>query len=287
MRLFCHRHQARQCPNKVVTCPNVGCGHKTNLQNLRWHLQEECSYAVQRKNLLQQATIRAQHKEDLEKAKMMTYLQMKRSEKVIDSAATSYGQLDTKVEEKAKEPVVVTCPQCGEAMRESQLVVHMQEICNFRRIMCPNFGFGCNETSIPLNGLQQHLHQVCRAEKIKESLIAKCKERKEFVHCSTCGEEVQLCYFRQHNREKCPNRLVPCRNHHLGCAVLVPLRERHLHEQIDEGYERFSTYFPGHGSYMLLEETDIVAPWTAEFWIYRPPAHVSAILNYFLVICLY
>lgn len=237
-------------------------------------MQEECSYAVQRKNLLQQAAIRAQQKEDQEKAKLMAYIQMKKSEKLIDNAAQSYGQLEPKPEEKPKEPVVVTCPQCGEAMRESQLPMHMHEICNFRKIMCPNFGFGCNEKQIPLNGIQDHLLNSCRAEKLKDQLIAKCNSRKELVQCSTCGEQVQLCYFRQHNKEKCPNRLVPCRNHHLGCAVLVPLRERHLHEHIDEGYERFSSYFPGHGSHLLLEETDVVAPWTAEFWIYRPPAHV-------------
>ncbi len=270
----------------MVTCPNLGCGHRLNLQNLRWHLQEECVFAVQRKQLIEQATLRALKRQEEENAKIQLALQFKKAERKLDQGSTFAYQdhFVAEEEERGKDEnhphnsVVVVCSDCGEAMRESQLTWHLKDSCSFRKIMCPNFGCGCNAMDIPLLKIREHLATDCKAEKLKEKFIKQCKDRLEHVMCSTCGEQVQLCYFRQHNREKCPNRLVPCRNHHLGCPILVPLRERHLHEHVDENYERYSVYFPGHGAYLNVSENDVVEPWTAEFWIYRALPDVSGVL---------
>jgi hypothetical protein len=269
------RHQSRLCPNKVVTCPNLGCGHRLHLQNLRWHLQEECSYATQRKQLMEQATRRKVRNQEVEEMKREQFRQAKSSATVLVTNLSQRENGDVSKSKSTKEPMIAVCPECGEAMRESQLSTHRRESCPSRCVMCPNFGLGCNERKIPLHLIRDHLAKDCHAELLKTQLVGQCYARHAEVMCSTCGEQVELRHLRQHDIEKCPNRLVHCRNHHLGCPVMVPLRERHLHEQINENYERFCMFFPGHGGCLQLNESDVLEPWTVEvkllycrFWIF-------------------
>ncbi len=71
--------------------------------------------------------------------------------------------------------------------------------------------------------------------------------------------------LRKHERELCPNRRVPCRNHALGCTVMVRLRERALHELVDGNKAlRPALYLPSHGAHLAIREDDIPCPWTAE-----------------------
>mgnify|MGYP001810524099 CR=1 FL=1 len=80
--------------------------------------------------------------------------------------------------------------------------------------------------------------------------------------------------WRKHEHEDCENRLVPCKNHNIGCQVMVPKRERALHEHLQEDYARHCLYMSGHGTYLNINENDIVYPWTVEMWLYRPIAQV-------------
>jgi len=107
-------------------------------------------------------------------------------------------------------------------------------------------------------------------------------------------------YLRKHERELCGNRRVHCRNHALGCGVMVRMKDRALHEYVDGNKAvRTALYLPSHGAHLAIGEDDLVCPWTAEvssrladatvpspflfiflsifrsqYWIYRPPAKV-------------
>lgn len=272
-----YSHEAQLCTNKIITCPNAGCGAKMNASSLKWHLQEECKIAQQRRALLQRAELRLRMKEEEERKRKEdearrreeAALQAKRAAQEAAKLAQQRPASPSMEEgvtpaEEVKTPAVAVCSQCGEGVRESQLALHMAKTCHFREIMCPNYGSGCRETNIPFAMMNQHLQKHCPAERLRETLIAKSRQRQELVQCSTCGEMVSLAHWRRHERELCPNRLVPCRNHHLGCPCMIPMRERHLHEHIDEQYERFTLFMPGHGSHLAIDEGDITSPWTAE-----------------------
>ena len=74
--------------------------------------------------------------------------------------------------------------------------------------------------------LEAHLLHDCEAEKHKYAMIEKSNMRQEVMICSSCGKNVILRALRYHEQCLCENRLVNCRNAHLGCPVLIPLAER-------------------------------------------------------------
>ena len=145
-----------------------------------------------------------------------------------------------------------------------------------RTVCCPNRQYGCHET-VAVGKVQQHLKTNCVYEKIKDELIKKSKQRRELVLCPGCGEPQPLMFLKKHEQTECANRLVPCRNWHLGCPVQVRVKERHLHEDVTiDNTLRSCLYFGGGSARMNLEEDDIVPPWTVECWLYRPTAEESA-----------
>eukprot|EP01034_Spumella_vulgaris_P028906 gene28906-35858_t len=84
-------------------------------------------------------------------------------------------------------------------------------------------------------------------------------------------------HLRKHEVEQCGNRRVPWRNQCLGCNVMVKLKERDLHEFVDGKRQmRNALYLASHGAHLAIKEDDIPCPWTAEYWIYRPPTTESA-----------
>lgn len=85
------------------------------------------------------------------------------------------------------------------------------------------------------------------------------------MKCPACGELVPLMYLRKHERELCGNRRVRCRNHALGCGVMVRLKDRALHEHVDGNKAvRSALYLPSHGAHLAIGEDDQPCPWTAE-----------------------
>ncbi len=253
------------CNNRVVRCSNPGCGIKVHQSNLKSHQQNECIAAINRKLLLKQSEERLAKQEQEERERREKLAKLAEEAKAVPKLTVKIDLSDeVKDEAPPSTPKVSICPQCGEGVKEIQLAIHMVEKCNFRPIACPNYGVGCNQKAIPLNNMHFHLLNDCAAERFKDEMIQRSKKRKEYIQCATCGYQVELSKFRKHERELCENRLVPCRNHHLGCSVLVPANEREIHEKIAENYERFCLYFSGHGSYIHIQESDILAPWTAE-----------------------
>lgn len=247
------------CGNKIVKCPNLGCGVTMQQKKLKKHIELDCVITMKRNKLLQQASKRNQtQEEELEKKRV--------EEKNIREAHLELIERTDSTEMKSNQETnnISICPQCGEAMKTSAINRHLIETCSFRKIFCPHFGRGCLEPPFPMTDLQAHLMTHCKAEKNRDRLIENSKYRLETIMCSACGESIVLCKWRKHTNEDCPNRLVPCRNHHLGCPCLIPLRERNLHENVSENYARYSLYFPGHGSHMVINETDIDSHWTSE-----------------------
>ena len=76
------------------------------------------------------------------------------------------------------------------------------------------------------------------------------------MKCPACGELVPLMYLRKHERELCGNRRVRCRNHALGCGVMVRLKDRALHEHVDGNKAvRSALYLPSHGAHLAIGES--------------------------------
>ena len=86
-------------------------------------------------------------------------------------------------------------------------------------------------------------------------------------------------YLKRHEIEQCDNRKVHCRNFCVGCNVMVRLKDRAIHETVSQGRQtRSCLYLNGAGTHLKLDEDDIPAPWTIEYWIYRPSAQVSLMM---------
>ena len=69
----------------------------------------------------------------------------------------------------------------------------------------------------------------------------------------------------------------PCKNHYLGCRVMVRPSTRAQHEDVEaEAHARSCLYLGGQGAHLLLQEDDVPSPWTVEFWVMRPDAEASA-----------
>lgn len=226
-------------------------------QELENHIRNECAYSVHRSKLANSSMKRLK-----ESVNSFTPSAAKAVNFPPPSPATATAASVNVVE--VKEPSFSLCEQCGESVKTSKLPLHVSEHCNFRPVLCPNYGVGCNNLAVSLADLQNHLLHECEAEKIKAKMIANSDHRTEIIVCPTCGKNVALGNLRHHETEKCENRLVQCRNSHLGCLVLIPMIERHLHENVDENYERSAIFFGGHCSRVSLDEGDISGPWTSE-----------------------
>ena len=241
------------------------------------HLASECVVTRQRKSLVQEAEARrkmlAQAEAEARKAKQLQQ-DMDREQQRLEWEATAEPekQLDrlqitgeggavaasgpASVPASGADATQVACPLCGEALKQMQLARHLRHLCLRRRVMCPNFYTGCEQKLVPLNVLAEHLRVECRSERLREQMIAQSKQRREKVQCPACGHKIPLLQLKQHELEKCRNRKVPCRNHALGCRVMVRLSERHLHEKVvGSGRQvRCALYLGGHGAHLAIEE---------------------------------
>lgn len=74
------------------------------------------------------------------------------------------------------------CPQCQESLRVSQIPLHLKELCSRRKVMCPNFYLGCEDKFVPLHLLQEHLHNGCKAEVLRDQMIARSEARRGLVY---------------------------------------------------------------------------------------------------------
>lgn len=155
--------------------------------NLHRHLLEECEITRKRRQLVKEAEDRkqmeAQRKVAATAEARLTMSNMQPPALVdhtgvnqveeqpvedLGPAEGDFGDLDSRH---------TICPKCGEAMRQSQLTLHLTKLCPRRRVMCPNFHTGCQQRLIPLYLLQTHLATECAAEKHREKMIERSKHR--------------------------------------------------------------------------------------------------------------
>lgn len=250
------------CKNRLVSCPNHECGVTLHKQNLKWHLKNECVASMTRQKLVEQSQSRASRQEEEEAERLLAVAAVTKVE--IAQHPRLMTPSTARTEDMRPAIQMVLCADCSESIRESQLPHHLAEDCKYRRVMCPNYGFGCKEQAISLMNIRIHILSECKAESYRKAMMAKSKQRMEKVQCSTCGEFVMIKDWRRHETELCENRLVPCKNCHFGCEVMVPMKEKQLHELVDESYARHGVYFNGLGSHLNINENDIICPWSAE-----------------------
>ena len=100
---------------------------------------------------------------------------------------------------------------------------------------------------MPFIKLQEHLFDHCEVEKKKDAMVERSLNRDCFI-CPGCGEEVAVARYRRHQKEHCVNRKSPCKNHYLGCRVMVRPSTRARHEDVEiDAHARSCLYLGGQG----------------------------------------
>ena len=139
---------------------------------------------------------------------------------IFSSQSASFSNTDDSTySSEWKAPDVTSCGDCGETMKSSQLSVHKRERCFKRKVLCPNRQFGCtgegkrplddcehkfefvwslDTEGIPLDELQEHLKNNCKAEIWRDELISRSKLRKEPMQCILCGQMIPMEDLRIH-----------------------------------------------------------------------------------------
>lgn len=293
------KHIEVTCVGLPMTCSEIGCGAVFPRSELKNHQKKECIVAKKRRQMVESSVVRKNNAAiDLENFLKPSVkiqhpkappLPMTNDENVenndsnIDLLEIQF-QSQLKIDmENALLSKLTECKDCGEEIRVTQIEYHQKNKCKNRLIYCSNRAYGCNE-EVPLSSLKKHLESICIVEKKKEVMIANSNLRRELVVCIGCGQSIPLMFMKQHEDDsiigtfpKCTNRRVHCKNHSHGCDVMVRLNDRKKHEEVDGGKSiRTALYFDGDGACMSINEDDIPCPWTAEYWLYRPPAEESA-----------
>lgn len=175
------------------------------------------------------------------------------------------------IEEAARSPRAKTCPDCHTRITPlSQFGRHSTEECPQRIVPCPNKHLGCQK-STQFARIRWHLRSECivgldRAERASQHMT-----RLERVRCAECGFTVLRQQLTNHQRDKCPNRRVPCKNRQLGCPVVISLASMEEHLRVDRllGARPCLVVDAGR-SFIALDDADRKPPWTVELWIWRP-----------------
>lgn len=276
-------HMQKSCNQKMVQCQEHGCSAVLPQNEMKDHIKNGCMFAKKRRSM---AAVSVKRREDIQNETLkriqnhsskpaLPFQQKSLFQQHNDDAENISSNEDIVIQFKSKVPPVeedelIQCFECKDMIREDKLKVHEKEECRFRKIYCSNRHLGCME-EVPFCELNQHLRGSCIVEEHKDELVRRSRKRREEVKCPGCGDLFELQYLRQHESTECPNRKVACRNHALGCNVVVRLKDRKDHEDVNNGVKpRPCLFFDGQDTRMLIEEDDITPPWTTELWVYRP-----------------
>ena len=119
-------------------------------------------------------------------------------------------------------------------------------------------------------------------EKKKDAMVERSLNRDCFI-CPGCGEEVAVARYRRHQKDHCVNRKSPCKNHYLGCRVMVRPSTRARHEDVEiDAHARSCLYLGGQGLVsvspsLVTTSTHPLTPYL-KFYHYtlQPPFHPSS-----------
>ena len=173
--------------------------------------------------------------------------------------------------EKVKgKPTAEECPACHKIVAITLSRRHAADECSMRVVPCPNRDLGCEE-EFPAEETTSHLRTQCIVQNDRNEQASRYVLRRQRVQCSGCGYMVVIQHLPRHQREKCPNLLVPCKHWKLGCPVMLRLSAMEDHTKVDRLLEpRSCLMFDSGKAYIALGEDDRKPPWTAEMWIWRP-----------------
>lgn len=268
-------HMSHSCSSNLVVCFEAGCNATFPQNELKRHLDCECRVVLRRKKLLKDADLR---KGDQDSRVVVDHGPLDADEGDSESISSENGSWKAKpgIPYEQNTSSMYVCPLCEESFPSSKSDTH-KDLCQARIVFCPNRSYGCS-VGVKFSGIRCHLLNECIAERRKIELIERCNKRKELVRCVGCGDLFPLRDLRHHEEHDCHNRKVPCRNAHLGCPVVLRASMRKAHEEVDNlrARTRYCLYLSGAGAHIALNEDDIVAPWTAEYWMYRPSPKESA-----------
>jgi hypothetical protein len=286
------KHMAKFCKDKIVTCQEIGCGLVLPQGEMKKHLTHGCKIAKQRRLM---ATSAIKRKEDIRESALAHIESLTTAHRAVTTSNNTASATTLPSSPKAGTSALAdidfdmstysraipkdeysNCPACNDRVRTDEIKSHSKKACRMRTVYCSNRHLGCVE-EVPLSLIPKHLRCDCVVEKRKDELVARSRQRYENVKCTGCAEMVPLMYLQKHEQEECKNRKVPCRNHLLGCEVLVRLKDRKNHEDVSNSIKpRSCLFFDGCDTVMELNEDDIPPPWTIEYWVYRPSLLESA-----------
>lgn len=170
----------------------------------------------------------------------------------------------------AKKPTEEDCPMCHEMVVAGTFRVHTTGECLMRIVACPNRNIGCAE-KIQAGELTTHLREQCVVQIDRAERASKHASRHQRTPCSGCGYMVILQHLLHHQRNKCPNRRVPCKHWELGCPAILHLATMNEHLKVDRLLgSRSCLVFDCGKAYIALNEDDKKPPWTVEIWVWRP-----------------
>jgi hypothetical protein len=246
-----------------MRCPEEGCQAVFPARSLKRHLAKECLVARRRRALVEQGLRRKEAQREEERlaaiAAVAAAVEAKqRAKERAQSASPSRDGDGADSEwwgrgtrESAGVHTIVVCEKCGEGVKPSGINEHNISGCLYRTVYCPNRPLGCR-VELPFADLQKHLEEQCEVERKKDLLIERAENRDFFI-CPGCGAEVAAIQYRKHQRSQCPNRKVHCKNHYLGCRVMLRPSMRAIHEIVsDDAHQRSCLYLGGQGTHISL-----------------------------------
>ena len=119
--------------------------------------------------------------------------------------------------------------------------------------------------------------KAARRRERRAQLASLATYRQEhLMECPHCGVAVVIAKLREHQERACVNQERPCKNWTQGCKETVRPLTATWHECADHLLRpRSCLSLPGpcaaRAAYVAVDEADLEAPWTAEFWIRRAP----------------
>jgi len=140
-------------------------------------------------------------------------------------------------------------------------------------------GRGAREAAAAAQANAQRL-AAAQAQQRLDDAARQSQARQVLIECPGCGEILALAKLPRHQREECENRKVPCKNFEYGCPCLVRVRDRARHEDASSLIRpRSCLWFggPQAANRVALDEEDLAPPWTAEYWVWRPPCAEAAV----------
>lgn len=177
---------------------------------------------------------------------------------------------DAFVEQAARKPTTVECPECGFVVPTGLFRKHAADECRMRIVACPNKNMGCND-ELFASAIKRHLRQECFVQIDRTERASRHVERLERIRCSGCGYTVIAQRLIKHQRDMCPNRKAPCKHWELGCPTMLRLSAMDEHLCVDRLLDaRSCLAFDSGKAYIALGEEDRKPPWTVEMWIWRP-----------------